>query len=283
MPRHRRSRKTGGAGNGSVNYGNAATTQIRGSIRQDRLAALPLLGDKFENRKMMYFDKGFELTSSTGLLQTYSFRANDVYDPDATGGGHQPVGFDQAMLFWEQFCVFSSKIQCTFTCNSNAAIRVGIFLAPDTTTLTVQELMENGFLTSEVIYGASGSSAGGSYHVMKTVSLTSDNVRYFSSSSKETYFANRDFSGTSANSPTEMNYFTVFAFNASGSGTYDCFFDCSLSYDVRFWEPRKLAISFTHEAVAAVVKQKLEEDQEDKKSTVLVKTGRGCKASKKPP
>lgn len=45
------------------------------------------------------------LTDST--LDQYSFRLNSLFDPDLTGTGHQPLGFDQIKLFYTRYRVFS--------------------------------------------------------------------------------------------------------------------------------------------------------------------------------
>ncbi len=215
-----------------------ATTAVRGSAQGDALVALPLLGHKYEIKQMLYYDSRFELTGAGGILQVHYFRANDVFDPDATGVGHQPVGFDQAMLFWEQFAVFSSKITVNFRSNTADGIRVGVFLSPDQTNPSIQELMENGYVTSDVVVGTN--SIGLGYHTFKRVDMTCSNVKYFQMRSKEEYFANPNFIGTAASSPTELVYFGVFAFNHVTTSTTDVLYDVELSYDVRFQEPRKV-------------------------------------------
>lgn len=38
------------------------------------------------------------------------FRGNSVFDPDLTGAGHQPVGYDQWAQFYDKYQVLASKI-----------------------------------------------------------------------------------------------------------------------------------------------------------------------------
>ncbi len=213
----------------------------RGSAQGDAITSLPLLGHKFEIKRMLYYDSRFELTGAGGILQTHYFRANDVFDPDASGVGHQPIGFDQAMLFWEQFAVFSSKITVTFRSNNADATRVGVFLNPDTTNPTIQGIMENGYVKSNIVVGTN--SVGLGFHTIKKINMSCNNVRYFQMKNKETYFANPNFIGNVAATPTEMVYFGVFAFNPITTTTTDVLFDVELSYDVRFQEPRKISPS----------------------------------------
>lgn len=42
------------------------------------------------------------------------FSANGLYDPDITGTGHQPLGFDQLMTFFNHYTVTQSWINVTF-------------------------------------------------------------------------------------------------------------------------------------------------------------------------
>lgn len=51
------------------------------------------------------------LNSSGSGAVCQSFRANDLYDPDQTGGGHQPMGFDQLAALYSKFTVIGSKIE----------------------------------------------------------------------------------------------------------------------------------------------------------------------------
>ncbi len=57
---------------------------------------------------------------------SYVFKANDVYDPNFTSTGHQPLAYDQLAAMYNKYCVVSSEIRVTF--------------CPKTTTDTVQNI-----------------------------------------------------------------------------------------------------------------------------------------------
>lgn len=56
--------------------------------------------------------KEFDLTS--GNIVTGTMRANDLYDPEYTVGGHQPRGFDEMMAVYQTFTVTGSTCSASF-------------------------------------------------------------------------------------------------------------------------------------------------------------------------
>lgn len=54
----------------------------------------------------------FSLNPALGTPTFYQLSANGLYDPDITGGGHQPNGFDQMMALYNHYEVLSSE--CKF-------------------------------------------------------------------------------------------------------------------------------------------------------------------------
>lgn len=68
-------------------------------------------------------------TLYSGTLQLFgteqSFRVNSLFDPDKTGTGHQPMGFDQLMLLYFRYKVFAVKAEITWTNPSADGITVG--------------------------------------------------------------------------------------------------------------------------------------------------------------
>lgn len=64
----------------------------------------------------------------TGLAVSHVFSANGLYDPDVTGTGTQPSGFDQMMVFYEHFTVHKAEIIATYR-NYTTTTAPIIFLA----------------------------------------------------------------------------------------------------------------------------------------------------------
>jgi len=76
----------------------------------------------------------------------HHFRANGMWDPDASGLGHQPMGFDQWSLLYNHYIVLGSKIQVFFHGNAGTTpLMFGCVLADDTaSTVSAASIIENG-------------------------------------------------------------------------------------------------------------------------------------------
>lgn len=60
--------------------------------------------------KLKYTDF-FSLSSTVGVPASYVFSANGLFDPNITGTGHQPRGFDQFMSLYDVATVVGCKVQ----------------------------------------------------------------------------------------------------------------------------------------------------------------------------
>lgn len=82
------------------------------------------------------------LNPAVGYSGDYVYRANDLYDPNLTGTGHQPYGFDQLMAMYEHFTVVGSKITVNFVNTQTAGTPMICALKLDTldTTLASQDM-----------------------------------------------------------------------------------------------------------------------------------------------
>ncbi len=81
-----------------------------------------------------------------GLATVHVFSANGLFDPDVSGTGHQPRGFDQLMALYDRATVVGSKIQIKASNNDATNPQMlGIALL-DTATVLGDE---NGYLESK--------------------------------------------------------------------------------------------------------------------------------------
>jgi len=65
---------------------------------------------KYCSKHTLYTD-----ASTGGYGAEQSYRLNSLYDPDVTGGGHQPYGFDQVFALYNRYRVDKVVFRITFT------------------------------------------------------------------------------------------------------------------------------------------------------------------------
>jgi len=63
--------------------------------------------------KLRYVER-IEMKPTNTQVVTVNFRANGLYDPNYTGVGHQPRGFDEFMGIYKTFTVLGSSISASF-------------------------------------------------------------------------------------------------------------------------------------------------------------------------
>jgi hypothetical protein len=196
----------------------------------------PLFSTPSRRFRLFYYDNGHEFTSTAGSVARYRFRANDCFDPDQTGTGHQPMGFDEAAKYYDQFTVINSKITVRYVAeNASVPMVCGVKLNDDTTNETgLTDIIENGLNRSAIVVGT-----GGGPNQVQTISLGCDVAKFFGRPAGTGIINDPNLFGTAAASPVEEAYYQLFAFAAVNTTTVTCGFDVLLEYDVVFWEPKQ--------------------------------------------
>lgn len=175
--------------------------------------------------KLRYCDV-IQLTSTLGSIATNTFNANSIFDPDATGVGHQPLYRDQYFAIYDQYTVLGSKITVTFQpYQVDQAWVVGIVGDDDSSissTLTTRMEQNNS------VWRLIGTNDNGPYQL----SLTYSPIKDIGVDVK-----NDGFSQTAMGSnPSELFCFAVWASEVNASLTGMCQVAVEIEYTVKFAE-----------------------------------------------
>ena len=73
---------------------------------------------------MRYHSQVVLATGEIGQPASHVFSANGMFDPDITGVGHQPRGFDEVMALFDHYTVISSTMSATFLSVLNVGVLV---------------------------------------------------------------------------------------------------------------------------------------------------------------
>jgi len=187
-------------------------------------------------KKRLRYSTTFNLSSVSGAVASYVFRANDLFDPDFTGTGHQPMGFDQLMVWYNHFCVVESRIIAIFRNTSantcTCCVRVDGASAPIT---VIDRIIEIGGCAIDDL-GITGSSSD-----MKELRLNA-NIPKLQGVSLSAITSDPALRGDAATSPTEVTYFHVHLWN-SVAVSVGAQVDIILEQYAYFMEPRDMTES----------------------------------------
>jgi len=190
-----------------------------------------------------YSDSG-SLSSTSGVVSSYVFQTNGMYDPNITGTGHSVMGFNQLILSYEHYNVISARCKATFKCTStNAAPQFALTVCPSSTPVTViQQIIESGlgqFGTLE-IKGVDGS--------VQMLEAAVDIRKYHG---VVDVLDNPNFQGTSVANPSEGSYFILQIWDTSGT-TVSVNFDIVIEQVAIWHEPKQLTESL-HARIASLI------------------------------
>lgn len=194
----------------------------------------PLFG--YTARKLLQYYTTSTITSGASSAGTYVFSANGCFDPDITGSGGQPMGFDQMNVFFNHYTVLRSRIRVVFMTNStNLRVTAALSTSGSSTAVTsIETLVENGDLTFQVLEYA------GAFGGTATLKRAVDVGRF---QGIPLTINDPDMRGDSASNPAEQVYYHLSVWNSASATVVTCDFQALIEYDVIFHEPRKGTLS----------------------------------------
>lgn len=178
------------------------------------------------------------INPAMGVAGTYTFSANGLYDPNISGTGRQPYGFDQLCALYNKYHVTGSRMTIT-PVTSDSYYILGVKLCDITTlnTSTPDYIMEQPGFKKRII--ANNASA-----VSPAVSMTFSAKKFFRLKSKAFVLADDSLSGTTASNPAENGFFIiVFQPATNGQDLSNTTFQVQIDYIATFTGPRELPSS----------------------------------------
>lgn len=185
--------------------------------------------------KLTYVDSAAQ-TSNTGSITTYNFKSNGMYDPNFTGTGHQPLGFDQMMAQYNHFTVIGSKITVTFDVQPTATVPVLVAIqsaaGTSFTPTSIDEICEQPRIHWKLLPVGNGNSRGKLSHKFSA-------KKFFST---KAIVAEDSYKGSASIDPVETAFYRILM-AAENAGTVTVNWRVRITYIAVFSEPKHLAQS----------------------------------------
>lgn len=203
---------------------------------EDIALALPRTLSALPNgiKTTMKYSMRTSLASVAGTPAVRVFSCNGVYDPDITGIGHQPRGFDQLMNLFDHFVVIGAKATVWFQPADTNTVGSVCFIS-------VQD--NNPAFTDSRDYFEAANVA------TRAISQNGDNAHCLVSTINPSKFLGRskpmadpDLKGSTASNPNEQCFFHIGQVGIQDQNT-TVYLQVELEYTVILIEPKVATIS----------------------------------------
>lgn len=171
-----------------------------------------------------------------GVPASHVFAANGLYDPNISGTGHQPVGFDEMMNMYDHYVVTNARIVVTFTNYDDSNRQTVCVAAVDdsTTYIDIRRLIENGNCAFADLDISPTSNA------QKSLTLSVNPLKY---QGRKGSLSDPELKGGPASNPTELITFQIYAEPHTVVDSAAVGANVTIYYDVVFIERKKTNIS----------------------------------------
>lgn len=179
----------------------------------------------------MRYSENIALDPGVLSASTFVYRAGSLYDPNFTGAGHQPRGFDEIMPLYGNYTVIGSKMTVTWTSTSGELYNqlVGVALLNQSTATDVNSYMENGIRSYRTI------------HPQKPTAITKMTYSPRKMLGVSKPLSEKDLAGSQATNPARESFYHLFSFGLDSNDPVGVDATINIDYIVVFTNP-KLAI-----------------------------------------
>jgi hypothetical protein len=186
---------------------------------------------------LAYSERVAMTEAAGGVGITYAFSLNSLFDPNATGVGAQPVGFDEISAMYGQYRVWKARVKLTFM---NATTNVSSIVGAFATYQPTAPADPNAWLCQPFCKSGRIEALGS---VSSTVLTMDVDIPSVLGLTKQQYDSDMDYVGTPSGSPTRQAYLMLFlrGFGNTTAGSGVCF--VQIEYLTQFSRPIALNVS----------------------------------------
>lgn len=189
--------------------------------RKFSLVKQPVTGPMKIFRKLRYVKDDLELVPSSAAAVGHVFCLNGLYDPDITGVGNQPRGFDQYCStsggLYRNYVVLGCKVTVQFMNMSSSTYTRAMLKVSRASTIDADPIdaLEKRIVKSTILGPYTGGAA------VKTMSLNWSAKKWFG---QKSVLPSSDYQGSSASNPGVQAYLHVMAdpIGEAGSAGFRC-------------------------------------------------------------
>jgi len=215
-------------------------------------------------RTKLRYTERVSLTATSGVYTQQIWKLNGMFDPNYSGTGTQPEGFDQWMTLYDRFRVYKSKIKVTVTSvGSTAALSSYRAVLVPQVSFSTENTMAGAADSPYAIQRFNQGVTNRPMVLTKTMAVSK-----FLGVSPQAVLEEFNYCGTASADPSQSVYWVVYVEPLDQASSVQMFLYCEITYFTDFYEHNLLDASIY--LTEAVIRQKM-----------LVLRGRYAKMQKK--
>lgn len=179
------------------------------------------------------------LDPSVATVAYHTFALNGMYDPDITGTGHQPRGFDQIMLLYRKYQVTKCHVEALAQhVDTNQTYALAMY--PDAAS-TAPSSVENVLERNAVVWQYCASAVAGAGGESTALQMDVDVVRFMGGHPKGG--SDLDFRGTSSANPSQLAYFHLVGWSPDAADIAKAYVTVRIVFTATFYQQSRPAES----------------------------------------
>jgi len=186
--------------------------------------------------KTRYVDVGKALDPAAGgIAVSQVYNLTSLFDPDTTGTGHQPIGFDQIMPMYDHYTVIGARARVELVNADETQPQLCLLQLKDTSVVSTNsaEVIENGVSRYTLL-----SPKGGSKDTA-TLTLNFSSKKFFGKSPMD----GDKYQGTSTSNPAENCFLHIMVDPQTTSNVAFVKYIVTIEYIAIMTEPKQLTQS----------------------------------------
>jgi len=170
---------------------------------------------------------------SAALSPEYFYRGNSAFDPNLTGTGQQPLGYDQWSQMYDNYRVHGSAVVMRVANLGTSSTAISITPTNASTGgSTYVDTISNPFSKNRILGPTTGMGIGILKNYMKTVKMVGEKI-----------FNNDNYAASTAANPTTSWFWALAFFAMDGLTTVDLSVEVKINYYVEFFKRKQIDLS----------------------------------------
>lgn len=192
-------------------------------------------------RTVLTYSDRISISNTVGVFNIYTFAGNGLFDPNVSGVGQQPLGYDQLSTLYRQYRVLGSAIEATplSTGTTNPTTMFRACVVPSTTASGYTDYDA----ASSQPYCTKSVAVNAVFGIAQRPFRNKMETDLILGVDKEAMISRTDLAALNTANPSDLWYWNILQQPIDNSATSSCYWDVRIAYLVDFFDRNLISMS----------------------------------------